>query len=134
MERLADESDEDTGGTGCANVGGGAEEQCAVFNPAASPHVAIPCVDIMGTVYSVGLNLTDAPENITLRLEANLGLLQPVNMTSSNTACGFYNSETAALRLNCVDVNGTRLWADLNIVPTALPAVYQFDLVDYGSR
>ncbi len=103
--------------------------QCAVYNPAASPQVDIPCVAVDGTVYSAGLNIVSATTGV-LRFDTDLSSLTQVSLTPG-TDCGVYDSTASSLRLNCVDIgNGTRLWVEMDIVPgaTGVP----FDLGSYG--
>jgi hypothetical protein len=101
--------------------------QCSTYNPTSVPHVNVPCVDVAGTLYSVGMNLTDGPG---LRFEVDMNLLTPIN-TSANEECGTFPYNTPDhLRLNCVDLGDSTVWAELTLVPSETTVA--FDLVDYG--
>jgi len=105
--------------------------QCAVYDPSANPQVTIPCVDVNGTLYSAGLNIV-SPQSQSLRFAVDMDTLQVIN-TIPSTDCAVYPfGSQNSLYLNCVDVGGDKLWAQLN--PTHNPAMIEFDLGDYGNR
>jgi hypothetical protein len=104
--------------------------QCATFNPSAKPNVIIPCLSVNGQNYSAALNLMNAP---TLRFEADMSLFKPIT-TSANADCGALPYQNKpVVHLNCVDVGGTKYWADLNLAPSNSGAI-EFDLGGAGIR
>jgi len=105
------------------------ESQCAVYNPTTVPQVSIPCVDTGETVYSASLNIVPASG---LRFAVDMSVLQVIDVVPG-TDCAIYPFGTQnRLRLNCVDVGGNKLWAELD--PTSNPAAIEFDLADYGNQ
>ena len=105
------------------------ESQCAVYNPVAVPQVSIPCVDVSGTMYSAGLNIVPAPG---LRFAVDMNALQVIDAVPSADCAAYPFGSQNRLRLNCVDVGGIQLWAELELTPN--PAAVEFDLADYDNR
>jgi photosystem II stability/assembly factor-like uncharacterized protein len=95
--------------------------QCAVYNPAQTPHVSVPCVQVGTDVFSAGMNIIPAPG---LRFEVDLNSLQAITERPGEECAVFPHN--GGLRLNCVDVGGTKFWAELGLVP-GVPGI-EFDL------
>ena len=104
-----------------------AASQCAVFAADANPQINMPCVQIGANVYSAGMNIVPAPG---LRFAADLNTLAPAAVTPGDECAVFPHN--SGLRLNCVDADGTKLWADFNLVPDQ--TAIEFDLADFGYR
>ncbi len=102
--------------------------RCAIYS-LEPPNITIPCVGVNNTVYSVAMNLVPAPPAI-LRFEVDSASIEQVE-TALTEQCAVYPfGSKNRLRINCVDVNGETLWAEL--APTPHPSATQFDLVDFG--
>jgi hypothetical protein len=104
-------------------------EQCATFQPTLSK-VTIPCVNVMGTMYSVDLKQVSIEQG--LRFSVDMSSLKSTQLTGES--CGVYPyNNLPKLRLNCVDVSGTKYWATLNQVPSSTNDIL-FDLENAGLR
>lgn len=104
-----------------------AVSQCAVYNPAQNPQVSVPCMQVGADVYSAGMNLVPAPG---LRFAVDWDSLAPAAVTPGEECAVFPHN--GGLRLNCVEVDGAKLWADLDLVPDL--TTIEFDLADFGNR
>ncbi|MCP4702297.1 MAG: SUMF1/EgtB/PvdO family nonheme iron enzyme, partial [Gammaproteobacteria bacterium] len=106
-----------TAGTNCG---------CAIYSPG-PPNLTIPCVRVNNTVYSAAMNFVPAPPAI-LRFEADNTSIEEITLTEQ---CAVYpfGSENR-LRINCLEMNGSKLWAELALAPH--PSAIQFDLADFG--
>ncbi|SEH07322.1 Lcl C-terminal domain-containing protein [Candidatus Venteria ishoeyi] len=109
--------------------GGIDSSQCAVFNATTTPQLNLPCVDVSGTLYSVGMNMVNATD---LLFAVDASSLQALNTTAGGDCAAFPYGSQSRLRLNCVDVDGSKLWAELTYIPGITDI--EFELVDYGSH
>jgi hypothetical protein len=106
------------------------QNQCAVYDPAASPQVSVPCVDVGGTLYSAGMNIV--PGAPRLRFAVDMGSLQHLDATAGADCAAYPFGPQNRLRINCVEVAGAKVWAELDMSPN--PAAIEFDLAAHGAR
>jgi len=106
--------------------------QCATHNLFARPQIALPCVNVGGTVYKAGMNLIS--NTSVMRFEVDMNSLQPSNLIPTEQCAVFPVPNTLdRLRINCLDL-GDKYWVDLQLIPNPNPNVIQFDLVSFTKK
>ncbi|MCP4696243.1 MAG: DUF1566 domain-containing protein [Gammaproteobacteria bacterium] len=113
-------------GTDPGTIPNAGTSQCSVYDPAAGNQLSIPCLNAGGEVYSAGLTAT------ALRFALDMSSLRTIAATPGVDCAAYPHGPQKRLRLNCVDVDGDKLWAELELVFG--PAGIEFDLMDYGNR
>jgi len=103
--------------------------QCAVYDAAATPSISVPCVNVGGALYEAGMNLVDGQG---LRFEVDMNSLAPISSSAGADCAEYPYGPQSLLRLNCVNVGGSKLWAELLQVPGI--TTIQFDVTGYGNR
>jgi len=104
--------------------------QCAIYSPMSVPQVEVPCVVVGDTIYQAGMNIVPSAPN--LRFMVDMESLQVIDVIPEADCAAYPSGANNHLRLNCVNVEGNELWAELNLVPS-IDSI-EFDLIDYGNR
>ncbi|MCP4702597.1 MAG: SUMF1/EgtB/PvdO family nonheme iron enzyme [Gammaproteobacteria bacterium] len=100
--------------------------RCAIYSPE-PPNLTIPCLNVNGTVYRATMNLV-SPPSAPLRFEADMASIEQVETPLTKECAVYPFGPENRLHMNCMDVNGDKLWAELAPVPSAI----QFDVADFG--
>ena len=117
-EQNGNEGDDETAAQGGS--------QCALYGGSG---LTLPCIDVMGAVYSVELTLTSGSP---LRFTADLNTLQSVSDGAGAECAAYGEGGGSGLRLPCVEVSGTRYWAEME--PTEEGNGLEFEVVDFGAN
>jgi len=104
--------------------------QCATSNLFAPPQLFLPCVQVEGEVYQVGMNLIAVKP---LRFELDEGTVQPITRTTT-AQCAVFPDPSAPtldhLRINCLQMGDKTYWVDL-VLTSDNPSVI-LDVVKVG--